>query len=98
MKKAFILLFCLCLLCGCNTNTSENVKPAGSDLKIMVATDMHFLASDYHDGGEASQAIYNVRDGKITYVPKDKLISQSSSSGSSDDFLTVSEGPVDLPF
>ena len=74
MKKVFILLFCLCLLCGCNTNTSENVKPAGSDLKIMVATDMHFLASDYHDGGEASQAIYNVRDGKITEYGKEIMM------------------------
>ena len=40
----------------------------------------------------------DVRDGKITYVPKDKLISQSSPSGSSDDFIAVPEGPVDLPF
>ncbi|MBQ7891263.1 MAG: metallophosphoesterase [Erysipelotrichaceae bacterium] len=74
MKKVFILLFCLCLLCGCNTNTSKNVKPAGSDLKIMVATDMHFLASECHDGGETSQAIYNVRDGKMVEYGKEIIM------------------------
>lgn len=40
----------------------------------------------------------DIRDGKATYVPKDKLLS-SSPAASSDDFLGVPEdAPVDLPF
>lgn len=43
----------------------------------------------------------NIRDGKVTWVPKDKLISgsASSSSSSSDDFISVPvDSPTDLPF
>lgn len=39
----------------------------------------------------------DVRDGKATWSPKDKLIDQSS--GSNDDFIAIPESaPVDLPF
>ena len=42
----------------------------------------------------------NIRDGKVKWVPKDKLASSapaSSSAASNDNFIQVS-GPVDLPF
>lgn len=39
----------------------------------------------------------DVRDGKATWSPKDKLLDQSS--GSNDDFIAIPESaPVDLPF
>ena len=39
----------------------------------------------------------DVRDGKATWSPKDKLLDQSS--GSNDDFIAIPENaPVDLPF
>ena len=41
----------------------------------------------------------DVRDGKITFIPKDKLIGGSSSSSNDDDFIQVPEGSAtDLPF
>lgn len=40
----------------------------------------------------------DIRDGKVTFVPKDKLLDSSASAGS-DDFMGVPEvGPVELPF
>ncbi len=40
----------------------------------------------------------DVRDGKVTYSPKDKTLGSSASSGS-DDFVAVPEdAPIDLPF
>ena len=39
----------------------------------------------------------DVRDGKATWVPKDKLLEPSSSSGENDT-LAIPDAPVDLPF
>lgn len=44
----------------------------------------------------------DVRDGKVTWVPKDKLVDGSAGSGASDDgeaFMAIpDDAPVDLPF
>lgn len=63
MKKlAFCLLLCLCLV-GCQKE--PEILPRGSEIKMMVATDLHYLAKDYHDDGIKSQSLYELRDGKI---------------------------------
>lgn len=40
----------------------------------------------------------DIRDGKVTWVPKDKLVDDGNSSGS-DDFMAIPDNaPIDLPF
>lgn len=63
MKKLGIgMLICL-LLTGCNKPYQPLAK--GSEIDVMIATDLHYLANDYHDDGKQSQQLYELRDGKM---------------------------------
>ena len=64
----------MCLFSGCSVKKEKELIARGEDLKIIVATDMHFLASDYHDGGSKAQEIYNARDGKVTEYSKEIML------------------------
>ncbi len=65
MKKIICILLSACLICGCNSASKKIRKEKGEALKMMIATDLHLLASAYHDGKEASSLMYQVRDGKM---------------------------------
>ena len=73
MKKLVWILCCITLLFGCSTNTRE-LKPAKSDIKIMIATDLHYLADACHDGGSKSVEVYDARDGKVTEYGKEVIM------------------------
>jgi len=69
MRKTTILiaLMFLATLSGCSNESTKYVPlKADEEITIIVSTDMHFLASDYHDDKASSQQLYRLRDGKLT--------------------------------
>ena len=69
MKKIVLILLSLCLLTSCSP--TKELKEGGSPIKIMVATDLHYLADDLHDGGPLCESLYQLRDGKIVQYGKE---------------------------
>ena len=74
MKKIVCILCCLFLMFGCAEKNNKDLKEAGSNLKIIVATDLHYLADACHDGGLRSQEVYDARDGKVTEYGKEVIM------------------------
>ena len=63
IRKAMLLLLCLCALISCAS--------AEDELLIIHATDMHFLSPQLTDYGEAFMEIVRAADGKVThYTPE----------------------------
>lgn len=61
-------LVCLVVLFGCGAKSNERID-SGSDLSILIATDIHYLAPDINDGGRAFQSIMAAGDGRqLNYV------------------------------
>ena len=63
-----LVVFLVIGLGGCN---QKELKPEGSEIKLMFATDLHLLAQELFDDSETSQEIYELRDGKLTPYGKE---------------------------
>ena len=63
-----LVIFLVISLCGCN---QQEIKPAGSQIKLMFATDLHLLANELFDTSDTSKEIYELRDGKLTPYGKE---------------------------
>ncbi|MGN1345002.1 MAG: metallophosphoesterase [Traorella sp.] len=72
MRKVLQIILCLLLLTGCKT--SKKYLPKDTPIKIMVASDLHYLADDLHDGQKTCENLYQARDGKIVQYGKEILL------------------------
>ena len=64
---ALMALALLVMIVGCSAKAIKyDPLEADEEVTLIVATDMHFLATAYHDGGDSSQQLYRLRDGKLT--------------------------------
>ncbi|MGL4107559.1 metallophosphoesterase [Clostridium sp. LP20] len=78
MKKLkLIILFCFILLFfGCGKKVSDKVESKevlskGNSIKLIVATDIHYISPDIIDEGTAFQNMYKNGDGKeVHYIDK----------------------------
>lgn len=71
MNKKFIAsLLILSLLTGCSSTSAassgETNEPESSPVKLMVATDLHYLSPSLTDNGERFQAVMAAGDSKVT--------------------------------
>lgn len=71
MNKKFIAsLLILSLLTGCSSTSAassgETNEPESSPVKLMVATDLHYLSPTLTDNGERFQAVMAAGDSKVT--------------------------------
>ena len=68
MKKItlLIVLMFLILLGGCKDDSAYTPLKADEEVTIIVATDLHLLASELHDGGESSKNPYNLKNARVT--------------------------------
>lgn len=65
-----IIILLASMLSGCN-ETSSLRKEAGQDLTMFVATDIHYLAKELNDQGEAFQKYIASGDGKLLHYSTD---------------------------
>ena len=65
MRKILTLLLLVLILGACGSISKWEPLKENEEVSIVVATDMHFLATEFHDGGYQSQRMYDVRDGKL---------------------------------
>ena len=65
MKKIKLCLVFL-LLCGCGKEVvyDDRVKPAGSDIKLLVGSDLHYIAPQLKEGSELFEEVTMRSDGK----------------------------------
>jgi 3',5'-cyclic AMP phosphodiesterase CpdA len=64
------LLFMISLLTGCGMAGSNRKVSSEPELTMFVATDIHYLAKELNDQGEAFQAYISSGDGKLlSYTP-----------------------------
>lgn len=63
------LILSIFILTGCTSNTSEQQIKSGKDLSFFITSDIHYLAKDLTDDGEAFQKFVNGGDGKqLNYI------------------------------
>lgn len=69
-KKYIASLLILSLLTGCSSTSAvssgETNEPESSPVKLMVATDLHYLSPTLTDNGERFQAVMAAGDSKVT--------------------------------
>ena len=67
--SALILILFIFNLTGCSQRTTaSNMSPkikSGKDINFFITSDIHYLAKDLTDGGEAFQEFINSGDGKL---------------------------------
>lgn len=68
LVNKLLIIFLVISLFGC---TQKELKPKGSQLKFMFATDLHLLANELFDTSDTSKEIYELRDGKLTPYGKE---------------------------
>lgn len=71
MKKLLFILLSLCLVTSC---TQKQIKEKDSPIKIMIATDLHYLADNLHNGGKLCESLYQLNDGKIVQYGKEIIL------------------------
>ncbi len=65
-----IIIFVVSLITGCS-ETGDRKKVMASDLTLFVATDIHYLAKELNDQGEAYQKYIASGDGKLLHYITD---------------------------
>lgn len=70
-KRLIVLIVMLCMLnvSGCTSRNQRTKIKSGKDITFFVTTDVHYLAKELTDGGEAFQKFANSGDGRqLNYV------------------------------
>lgn len=70
-RHIFIISLLLILLTACNGNTSADLPPSYDGVRILFATDLHYLSPKLYDDNEAFRAFIDGGDGKLTYYSEE---------------------------
>ncbi len=71
VKKTAALLIAAVLLCAAGCRSGRSVMPAGSEVTVFVAGDLHYLSPSLTDCNDDFMALFAAGDGKMTpYSPQ----------------------------